>query len=131
MYDLQATALAATPAPRATAGETDDASLLRGLLADDPEAWRAFQRTHSPGLLRIIGRIRSRFPQLLGQDDVAEIHAELCLQLLRDDRSGCATSISSAALRSLPGSACWPAMPPSTGCARADGCRSRWASVWI
>jgi RNA polymerase sigma-70 factor (ECF subfamily) len=86
MYDVQSLAPCDDAAPSSSSGYENDASFVSALLADDPGAWRAFHRVHAKGMLRVIGRVRSRFPKLLAADDVHEIYAELCLQLLHDDK---------------------------------------------
>lgn len=45
-----------------------------------------FLASHSSGILRAITRVRSRFPNLMSQEDVADVHADLCLQLLAGDK---------------------------------------------
>jgi RNA polymerase sigma-70 factor, ECF subfamily len=64
----------------------DDAQLVAALLAGDERAWRTFHAVHSTFMLRAIYRVKRRFPQLIGADDVAEIHANICLQLLSSDK---------------------------------------------
>jgi RNA polymerase sigma-70 factor (ECF subfamily) len=49
-------------------------------------AWREFQRCYSGTILRSIGRVKSRFPSLIGADDVTEIYSDLCVQLLSNDK---------------------------------------------
>lgn len=70
-----------------SAGESiDEAQLLVRLLEQDEPAWRTFHEIYSALMLRAITRVRHRFPHLIGKEDVAEIHAELCLQLLSGDK---------------------------------------------
>jgi len=66
-------------------GELDDASLLELLLVDDPSAWRTFYARYSRLMLSCISRVTSRFGRV-GPDDVREIYATLCLQLLSNDK---------------------------------------------
>ncbi len=74
-----------------TAGRTPlpadgDAALVEGLLADDPAAWRAFNRDFSRLVYRCITRVTARFSAVVGPDDVREIHAMLFVQLLANDK---------------------------------------------
>ena len=64
----------------------DEARLLAALLADDAVAWRTFHHRYSALMMRAIARVKSRFPNLIGADDVAEIYADLCVQLLSSDK---------------------------------------------
>jgi RNA polymerase sigma-70 factor (ECF subfamily) len=63
-----------------------DAMLVASLIAGDERAWRVFHDVHSPAMLEAIAAVRSRFPHLIGGDDVRDIYAELCLQLLAGDK---------------------------------------------
>lgn len=76
------------PAPERAAGEpaNAEASFVAALIAGDPPSWRLFYETYSPVLLDAIGAVRSRFPGQIGNDDVRDIHAELCLQLFGGER---------------------------------------------
>lgn len=64
----------------------DDASLLAALLEDDGAAWREFNLRYARLIQRCILRVTSRFPRLLGPEDVEEIYATLCVQLLARDK---------------------------------------------
>jgi RNA polymerase sigma-70 factor, ECF subfamily len=66
--------------------ESPDAALVAALIAGDERAWRLFHLVHSPAMLEAIAGVRSRFPHVIGSDDVRDIHAELCLQLLASDK---------------------------------------------
>lgn len=68
-----------------TAKELDDALLVEQLLEDDPAAWRAFSARYSRLMLSCISRVTGRFCRV-GPDDVREIYATLCLQLLSNDK---------------------------------------------
>jgi RNA polymerase sigma-70 factor (ECF subfamily) len=85
MYDSQHCPSSLDPG---SAGQSsiDEAQLLLRLLDHDEPAWRTFHETYSALMLRAITRVRNRFSHLIGKEDVAEIHAELCLQLLSGDK---------------------------------------------
>jgi RNA polymerase sigma-70 factor (ECF subfamily) len=59
--------------------------LLKGLLADDRNAWREFDRRYSRLIERCIRRTTAAF-HAVGPEDLREIRATLWLQLLADDR---------------------------------------------
>ena len=60
--------------------------LLAGLLSDDERAWREFNRLYSRLIYRCITRVTARFSAVVGADDIREIYAMLCLQLLANDK---------------------------------------------
>jgi RNA polymerase sigma-70 factor (ECF subfamily) len=64
----------------------DERALLQGLLADDAAAWREFNLRYSRLVYRCITRITARFTGVLGSEDVREIYAMLCVQLLANDK---------------------------------------------
>lgn len=63
-----------------------ESRLLEGMLRDEPEAWREFNAQFSRLIYRCITRVTARFGSLVGPDDVREIYAMLCLQLLAHDK---------------------------------------------
>lgn len=63
-----------------------EAELVSDLVAGDEAAWRRFEATLGPALMEDIQRVRRQFPSLIGSDDVRDIYAELCLQLLASDK---------------------------------------------
>jgi RNA polymerase sigma-70 factor (ECF subfamily) len=69
-------------------GETtdDEQILLARLIADDQDAWREFNRRYSRLIYRCITRTVGRFSSIVGSDDVREIYAMLCVQLLANDK---------------------------------------------
>jgi RNA polymerase sigma-70 factor (ECF subfamily) len=71
-------AVAALPAP--------EAELVSDLVAGDERAWRRFQATLGPALMEDIQRVRRQFPSSIASDDVRDIYAELCVQLLANDK---------------------------------------------
>jgi RNA polymerase sigma-70 factor (ECF subfamily) len=64
----------------------DEALLIEGLLSDDHAAWRAFEARYSRLIYGAIGTVRGRFPRLISSEDVREIYANLCLQLVSGDK---------------------------------------------
>jgi RNA polymerase sigma-70 factor (ECF subfamily) len=71
---------------QASQKERDEALLIEGMLKDDASAWRAFNERYARLLYGCITRITSRFASIVGQDDVREIYAMLCVQLLANDK---------------------------------------------
>jgi RNA polymerase sigma-70 factor (ECF subfamily) len=67
-------------------GAEDDRALVRALVRDDPTAWRTFNERYSRLILSTITRVTARFRGVLGQEDVQEIYATFCLQLLANDK---------------------------------------------
>lgn len=65
---------------------SEDAALVAALIAGDQRAWRVFHERHAPAMLEVMTAVRHRFPHLIGVDDVRDIYAELCLQLLCNDK---------------------------------------------
>jgi RNA polymerase sigma-70 factor (ECF subfamily) len=74
-----AVSMPATPA-------VDDASLVRALIADDPHAWREFNARFSRLVLSTISRVTARFSGVVSQEDLREIYATFCVQLLANDK---------------------------------------------
>lgn len=64
----------------------DDAQLVRALLADDPQAWREFNTRFSRLVLSTISRVTARFSGVVSQEDLREIYATFCVQLLANDK---------------------------------------------
>jgi len=60
--------------------------LLSGMIADQEDAWREFNARYSRLIYRCITRVTARFSAVLGTDDVREIYAMLCVQLLANDK---------------------------------------------
>lgn len=63
----------------------EEQALIDALLVDDDAAWREFNRRYSRLLLSCITRVTARFGYST-PDDVQEIYATLCLQLLSNDK---------------------------------------------
>jgi RNA polymerase sigma-70 factor (ECF subfamily) len=85
MYDSQPNLSTFSPRPGGPDG-IDEAKLLSQLLADDDQAWRIFHETYSGVITRAITAVKNRFPMLIGREDVGEIRADLCLQLLSSNK---------------------------------------------
>jgi len=68
------------------AASSDDAALVRSLLADDPQAWREFNTRFSRLVLSTISRVTARFSAVVSQEDMREIYATFCMQLLANDK---------------------------------------------
>ncbi|HEY5375399.1 MAG TPA: sigma-70 family RNA polymerase sigma factor [Polyangiaceae bacterium] len=64
----------------------DDAALVRALIADDARAWREFNTRFSRLVLSTIGRVTARFSGVVSQEDMREIYATFCVQLLANDK---------------------------------------------
>jgi len=64
----------------------DDATLIRALIADDPRAWREFNTRFSRLVLSTISRVTARFNGVVSQEDLREIYATFCVQLLANDK---------------------------------------------
>ncbi len=76
------------PAQRQSRDPTsnDEAELVAALLSGQESAWRTLHDRYAVTMHRAITRVKSRFPSLIGADDVHEIYAELWLQLLSGDK---------------------------------------------
>ncbi len=79
-------AAAAPIEARSAADDAAERALVARLLADDAAAWRTFDAKYSRVVLGCIHRILSRFSRVTGPDDVDEIYARFCLQLLAHDK---------------------------------------------
>jgi RNA polymerase sigma-70 factor, ECF subfamily len=60
--------------------------LLTGMIADEERAWREFNARYARLIYRCITRVTARFSAVVGPDDVREIYAMLCMQLLANDK---------------------------------------------
>lgn len=63
-----------------------EATLLAGMIADQERAWREFNDRYARLIYRCITRVTARFSAVVGPDDVREIYAMLCVQLLANDK---------------------------------------------
>ncbi|MDX2051998.1 MAG: sigma-70 family RNA polymerase sigma factor [Polyangiaceae bacterium] len=72
------------PAPDySSAGEE---VLLRGMLADDARAWREFNVRYSRLIYSCISKIVHRFRGVVSEDDISEVYATFCVQILANDK---------------------------------------------
>lgn len=78
-----------TPSPRLAPMSADpdaEQTLLDGLLADDPAAWRTFNTRYARLIYSCISRVMARFATVTSGDDVREVYATLCVQLLANNK---------------------------------------------
>lgn len=69
------------------ANYSTETELVAGLLADEPLAWRAFEQRYASLIERCIAKILRRFNRIVSEEDVAEVRANVYLQLLSSDRN--------------------------------------------
>jgi RNA polymerase sigma-70 factor (ECF subfamily) len=72
------------PACAAARFESDD-DLIAGMLANDPPAWREFQKRYDRLVMRCITKVTRRFSTIVSQDDVREIYATFYVSLVAND----------------------------------------------
>ena len=88
--NLERTAPASFPPPSDPCPESwsseDEQRLLEGMIADHESAWREFNTRYARLIYRCITRVTARFTAVVGPDDVREIYAMLCMQLLANDK---------------------------------------------
>jgi RNA polymerase sigma-70 factor, ECF subfamily len=63
-----------------------DVELVKGLVDNDPEAWRALTIRYGRLIQSCIGRVTARFSSVVRPDDGAEIYSMLYVQLLANNR---------------------------------------------
>lgn len=78
--------LSVVPTPSMISTAEDELRLVRGLIAGQKHSWREFNHRYSRMLEACIARVTFRFPGLVGPEDVREIYALFCLNLLANDR---------------------------------------------
>lgn len=66
--------------------QADELALIRALLRDDAGAWRTFNTRYSRLMYSCIARVMARFSTVTSGDDVREVYATLCVQLLSNDK---------------------------------------------
>jgi RNA polymerase sigma-70 factor, ECF subfamily len=66
--------------------EEDEMALVRGLIAGEPTSWREFTKRYARLIESCIARVTVRFPGLLSAEDIREVYALFCLNLLANDR---------------------------------------------
>jgi RNA polymerase sigma-70 factor (ECF subfamily) len=64
--------------------ETDEL-LVAGMIANEPAAWREFQKRYDRLVHRCITKVTRRFAQMVSQDDVREIYATFYVSLVTND----------------------------------------------
>jgi RNA polymerase sigma-70 factor, ECF subfamily len=84
--------LAQTPTKLSTPVSTldahrDDHDLVARLLDDEANAWREFNTLYGSLAWRCINRVTARFQRVVSTDDVKEIYAGFCVQLLANDKA--------------------------------------------
>jgi RNA polymerase sigma-70 factor, ECF subfamily len=65
--------------------DLDDAALLERVLAHDERAWTELVRRYRGLIFRCIMKVTGRYASVLSSEDTAEIFADVCVNLLRDD----------------------------------------------
>ena len=73
-------------APKAAPEDRSDDDLVSGMVANEPWAWKEFQRRYDRLIHRCITKVTRRFATLVGQDDVRDIYASLYLSLVANGR---------------------------------------------
>jgi len=71
--------------PVRSANCAEEARLIEGLLAGRTESWREFTLRYTRMIEACIARVTTRFPGLCGQEDIREIYALFCLNLLSNE----------------------------------------------
>jgi RNA polymerase sigma-70 factor, ECF subfamily len=74
------------PAYREDFQSVDECGLVAGVVANDPSAWREFQRRYDRLVLRCITKVTKGF-SAVSLDDVREIYAQLYLYLCANGRA--------------------------------------------
>jgi RNA polymerase sigma-70 factor (ECF subfamily) len=64
----------------------EEARLVAAMVANEPIAWREFQRKYDRLILRCITKVTKRFASV-SQEDVREIYAQLIVSLLANDKN--------------------------------------------
>jgi RNA polymerase sigma-70 factor (ECF subfamily) len=64
----------------------DDLVLIDAMIANEPVAWREFQKRYDRLIHRCITKVTRRFSSIVSQDDVREIYATLYVSLLANDK---------------------------------------------
>jgi RNA polymerase sigma-70 factor (ECF subfamily) len=77
--------LKSAEAPQANPYE-DDLVLIDAMIANEPIAWREFQRRYDRLIHRCITKVTRRFSSMVSQDDVREIYATLYVSLLANEK---------------------------------------------
>lgn len=83
---MSASCVTTVPVNHGPATAEAEMALVRGLIAGTPASWREFTRRYARLIETCIARVTIRFPGLTGADDVHEVYALFCLNLLANDR---------------------------------------------
>jgi RNA polymerase sigma-70 factor, ECF subfamily len=67
-------------------GYDDEGTLVLGMIANDAQAWREFQKRYDRLILRCITKVTKRFAAI-SQEDIREIYATLLVSLLANDKT--------------------------------------------
>jgi len=65
--------------------ELDDKTLLDRVLSRDERAWSELVRRYRGLIFRCITKVTGKYTSVLSSEDTAEIFADVCVNLLRDD----------------------------------------------
>lgn len=84
-HSLPVPALDSVPPHGLTIAAAEERVFIARLLADDAAAWREFNERYARLISSCIARVTARFG-FTSPDDVREIYATLCLQLLSNDK---------------------------------------------
>jgi RNA polymerase sigma-70 factor (ECF subfamily) len=84
---MNAASLTLTSDHRIGLSRSDELALLERLIADDPAAWRSFVSAYGRLVTSTVARVLSRFGFLRTSEDVREIHASFCLEILSNDKA--------------------------------------------
>jgi RNA polymerase sigma-70 factor (ECF subfamily) len=68
-------------------GRSEELDLLARLITDDAEAWRRFVSAYGRLVTSTISRVLSRFGFFRNSEDIREIHASFCLEILANDKA--------------------------------------------
>jgi RNA polymerase sigma-70 factor, ECF subfamily len=66
--------------------DSEERRLVERLVADDKLAWRTFARNYTGLVISVIRRVMTRFSRISSEQDVDEIYARFCLELLAHDK---------------------------------------------
>jgi RNA polymerase sigma-70 factor, ECF subfamily len=78
--------LAGSGAQEGKRGYDDEGTLVLGMIANDAQAWREFQKRYDRLILRCITKVTKRFAAI-SQEDIREIYATLLVSLLANDKT--------------------------------------------
>lgn len=75
-----------TLAPDVRSRADDEMHFVERLVENDAEAWRMFTREYSRVILGCIRRVLCRFTRVTSEQDVDEVYARFCCELLAQDK---------------------------------------------